>query len=240
VRIAGEEYGRLSHQKRAFQKSFEQSAAFLRILDAANPLDNSSVHPESYRVVEAMAADQACAVPDLIREPELRRKINKQKYISETAGAFTIDDIVKELEKPGRDPRTPATEFSFDERIRTMEDLKEGMTVPGIITNITNFGVFVDIGVKQDGLIHISQLSDTFVSDPNQVVKLQQQVSVTVTAVDVARKRISLSMKTQDQTAASHQKIKTLPAKPATAKMPPPVQKSFESSLDELKKKFRR
>ena len=176
-------------------KTFEQCAGFLRIPGAANLLDNSAVHPESYHVVLAMAKDANAALEDLIKKPELRRQINKRKYISESVGEFTIDDILKELEKPGRDPREHIEEFSFDENIKTMEDLKPGMTVPGIVTNITNFGAFVDIGVKQDGLVHISQLSNSYVSDPNAVVKLQQKVTVTVTEVDVARKRIALTMK---------------------------------------------
>jgi len=176
-------------------KTFEQCAGFLRIRDARNPLDNSAVHPETYSVVEAMAKDLNCGMPDLIGKGDLRKQVNRKKYISETVGEFTIDDILKELEKPGRDPRSTIEEFRFEETIKTMEDLKQGMTVPGIVTNITNFGVFVDIGVKQDGLVHISQLSNTYVSDPNTVVKLQQKVMVTVMEVDVARKRISLSMK---------------------------------------------
>ncbi|HXO76855.1 MAG TPA: helix-hairpin-helix domain-containing protein, partial [Puia sp.] len=176
-------------------KSFEQCAGFLRIREAGNPLDNSAVHPESYHVVESMASDLNCSVADLISQGELRKKVVKKKYVSEKVGEFTIDDILKELEKPGRDPRNQIEEFRFEETIKTMEDLKQGMTVPGIVTNITAFGVFVDIGVKQDGLIHISQLSNTYVSDPNQVVKLQQKVMVTVMEVDISRKRISLSMK---------------------------------------------
>jgi protein Tex len=176
-------------------KTFEQCAGFLRIREAVNPLDNSAVHPETYPVVEAMATDLNCSVADLIQQAELRKKVVKKKYVSEKVGEFTIDDIMKELEKPGRDPRNQIEEFRFEETVKTMEDLKQGMTVPGIVTNITAFGVFVDIGVKQDGLIHISQLSNTYVSDPNTVVKLQQKVMVTVMEVDIARKRISLSMK---------------------------------------------
>jgi uncharacterized protein len=176
-------------------KTFEQCAGFLRIREAVNPLDNSAVHPETYPVVEAMASDLNCSVADLILQADLRKKVVKKKYISEKVGEFTIDDIMKELEKPGRDPRNQIEEFRFEETVKTMEDLKQGMTVPGIVTNITAFGVFVDIGVKQDGLVHISQLSNTYVSDPNEVVKLQQKVMVTVMEVDVARKRISLSMK---------------------------------------------
>jgi uncharacterized protein len=176
-------------------KSFEQCAGFLRIREAVNPLDNSAVHPETYYVVESMAGDLGCSVAELIGQAELRKKIVRKKYVSGTVGEFTIDDILEELEKPGRDPRDTIEEFRFEETIKTMEDLKQGMTVPGIVTNITNFGVFVDIGVKQDGLVHISQLSNTYVSDPNEVVKLQQKVMVMVMEVDVARKRISLSMK---------------------------------------------
>ncbi|HEY6900603.1 MAG TPA: helix-hairpin-helix domain-containing protein, partial [Puia sp.] len=176
-------------------KTFEQCAGFLRIREAANPLDNSAVHPESYHVVESMASDLHCSVAELISQAELRKKVVRKNYVSEKVGEFTIDDILKELEKPGRDPRNQIEEFRFEETIKTMEDLKQGMTVPGIVTNITAFGVFVDIGVKQDGLVHISQLSNTYVSDPNSVVKLQQKVMVTVLEVDIARKRISLSMK---------------------------------------------
>ncbi len=167
----------------------------LLIREGGNPLDNSAVHPESYHVVESMASDLSCSVADLISQGDLRKKVVKKKYVSESVGEFTIDDILKELEKPGRDPRNQIEEFRFEETVKTMEDLKQGMTVPGIVTNITAFGVFVDIGVKQDGLVHISQLSNTYVSDPNTVVKLQQKVMVTVMEVDIARKRISLSMK---------------------------------------------
>ncbi|WP_276484607.1 Tex family protein [Paraflavitalea pollutisoli] len=180
-------------------KTFEQCAGFLRIPGAANPLDNSSVHPESYFVVEQMAKDLQASLEDLIKNAELRKKVNKKQYISETIGEFTINDILKELEKPGRDPRAQIEEFRFDDTIKSIEDVKPGMTVPGVVTNITNFGAFVDIGVKQDGLVHISQLSNTYVSDPNSVVKLNQKVTVTVTEVDVARKRIALSMRDQQK-----------------------------------------
>lgn len=176
-------------------KSFEQSAGFMRIPGAVNPLDNSAVHPESYFVVEAMAKDLNCSVRELIGDALLRKKIDRKKYLSADIGEFTIDDIIKELEKPGRDPRPQAEEFRFDDTIKSIEDVKPGMVVPGVVTNITNFGAFVDIGVKQDGLLHISQMSNTYISDPNQVVKLQQRVRVTVTEVDIPRKRISLSMK---------------------------------------------
>jgi len=228
-------------------KSFEQCAGFLRIGNAVNPLDNSAVHPESYHVVESMAADLQCSVADLIKQGDLRKKVAKKKYISESVGEFTIDDILKELEKPGRDPRGPIEEFRFEETIKTMEDLKQGMTVPGIVTNITAFGVFVDIGVKQDGLVHISQLSNTYVSDPNTVVKLQQKVMVTVLEVDIARKRISLSMKGSGpaQKPAGGQRPqggqrgggRPEPAKGGGKKDGP--LDPFQAKLMELKKKFK-
>lgn len=176
-------------------KTFEQCAGFLRIRDAEYPLDNSAVHPESYPLVEAMAKDLQATIKDLITNAEIRRKIDKKKYISEQYGEYTIEDILKELEKPGRDPRPPIEMFAFDANVKTIEDLKPGMELPGIVTNITNFGAFVDIGVKQDGLVHISQLSDHYISNPNEAVKLQEKVRVTVLEVDIARKRISLSMK---------------------------------------------
>lgn len=175
-------------------KAFEQCAGFLRIPQAKNILDNSAVHPESYGIVEAMAKDLGCKVDDLIKDAELRKKISPQKYVTEKAGLLTINDIVKELAKPGRDPREQLKAFEFAD-VKKPEDLTPGMILPGIVTNITNFGCFVDVGVKQDGLVHVSQLADKFVSDPNEVVKLQQQVKVKVVEVDMARKRISLTMK---------------------------------------------
>jgi len=211
-------------------KTFEQAAGFLRIPGAENVLDNSSVHPESYHVVEQMAKDVQASLEELIKNVGLRKQINRKKYISETIGEYTIEDILKELEKPGRDPRAPIEEFRFDETIRSIDDVKPGMTVPGIVTNITNFGAFVDIGVKQDGLVHISQLSNSFVSDPNQVVKLQQKVMVTITEVDVARKRIALTMKNQTER-PRQPNIKKPSAKPEPLN-------SFQSKLMELKKKF--
>lgn len=219
-------------------KSFEQCAGFLRIREAENPLDNSAVHPETYTVVETMASDLGHTVKDLIKDGDLRKRIDRKKYISASFGELTINDILKELEKPGRDPRSQVKEFRFEETIRSIEDVKPGMTVPGIVTNITNFGVFVDIGVKQDGLIHISALSNTYVANPNDIVKLQQQVQVTVIEVDVARKRISLSMK--DQKSESRPKP---PSKPLENKKPAKKQEetadSFQSKLMELKKKFK-
>ena len=222
-------------------KTFEQCAGFLRIPGAENPLDNSSVHPESYGVVEQMAKDVQASLEELIRQAELRKKIVRKKYITETVGEFTIEDILKELEKPGRDPRSPIEEFRFDETIKTIEDVKPGMTVPGIVTNITAFGAFVDIGVKQDGLVHLSQLSNRYVTDPNEVVKLNQKVMVTVTEVDVTRKRIGLSMKGQtprEKEQGSRIRKQDGPAPKGFQKKPEP-QNDFQSKLMELKKKFK-
>jgi len=175
-------------------KAFEQCAAFLRIPNAKNVLDNSAVHPESYVIVEQMAKKNACSVNDLISNEAIRKTIRPENYITETAGLLTINDILKELAKPGRDPRAMIQQFSFA-NVKKPEDLYQGMILPGIVTNITKFGCFVDIGVKQDGMVHISQLADKFIADPNQVVKLQQQVQVKVLEVDLIRKRIALTMK---------------------------------------------
>lgn len=196
-----EEHGPFSSRKellkvqRLGSKAYELSAGFLRIREAANPLDNSAVHPESYHIVEQMAKDLGCTVADLISNADLRRKINLKRYVSDKVGMPTLNDIVAELEKPGRDPRSVIKFFEFSPDVRTIDDLRPGMRLPGIVTNITNFGAFVDIGVKQDGLVHISQLADRFVSNPNEVVKLHQHVEVKVLDVDVARRRIQLSMK---------------------------------------------
>ena len=176
-------------------KAFEQSAAFLRIPGAKNPLDNSAVHPESYAVVDRMAADLGCTVSDLIADATLRSRLDLKRYLSATTGMPTLLDIKAELEKPGRDPRSAIQEFAFAEGIHTIDDLEEGMVVPGIVTNVTNFGAFVDIGVHQDGLVHISQLADKYVGNPNDVVSLHQHVMVKVSGVDYVRGRISLSMK---------------------------------------------
>ncbi|MCF0055588.1 Tex family protein [Dyadobacter sp. CY356] len=176
-------------------KAFEQAAGFLRIENGANPLDNSAVHPESYPIVERMAKDVGATVKDLVQKPELRKEINPSKYVSDAVGLPTLKDILQELEKPSRDPRTPVKKFEFDSSVRKPDDLRVGMILPGIVTNITAFGAFVDIGVKQDGLVHLSQLADRYVKDPNEVVRLQQIVTVKVTEVDLGRKRIALSMK---------------------------------------------
>ena len=175
--------------------AYEQCAGFLRIQGAANPLDNTAVHPESYKIVEQMAKDSGCTVAQLIADKGKREAIDLRRYVSGTVGMPTLTDIMQELEKPGRDPRGQVEEFSFDDSVRTVDDLREGMVLPGIVTNITNFGAFVDIGVHQDGLVHISQLADRYVADPTAVVRLHQHVKVRVIEVDRKRNRISLSMK---------------------------------------------
>ncbi len=185
----------LSKVPRLGAKAFEQCAGFLRIAGAKNPLDNSAVHPESYSIVENMAADLKCSVAELISNKEVLAKIDLKKYANEKVGMPTLTDIKSELEKPGRDPRKIIKVFEFSADVHTINDLKPGMELPGIVTNITNFGAFVDVGVKQDGLVHISQLADKYVSDPNEVVSLHQHVKVKVLEVDVQRKRIQLTMK---------------------------------------------
>lgn len=177
------------------EKAFEQAAGFLRINISKHPLDKSAVHPESYEIVEKMAADLKCSIEDLMNSKELRSKIVLSKYVTDKVGLPTLTDIINELDKPGRDPRKTFEAFEFDKSVHDITDLRVGMKLPGIVTNVTNFGAFVDIGVHQDGLVHISQISDTFVDDPNEVVKVHQKVTVTVTEVDVARRRIALSMK---------------------------------------------
>ncbi|MDN5278849.1 MAG: protein Tex [Clostridiales bacterium] len=178
-------------------KAFEQSAGFLRIRGSKNPLDSSAVHPESYEIVNQMAKDLDCTIKDLLARPELRKSIKIDNYVSENVGLPTLKDIVQELARPGRDPREQFEVFSFAEGVNEMKDLRPGMTVPGIVTNVTKFGAFVDVGVHQDGLVHISQIADRFVKDPAEVVKVQQKVMVRVLEVDIARKRISLSMKSE-------------------------------------------
>lgn len=175
-------------------KAFEQCAGFLRIPGAKNPLDNSAVHPESYTVVEQIAKDMKCTVEDLIKNKEIRSKIDIQKYVTPSVGLPTLTDIVQELEKPGRDPRQAIKVFEFDKNVKTIDDLQEGMTLPGIVTNITNFGCFVDVGIKENGLVHISQLCREYVSDPTMVVNIHQHVQVKVVSIDRERKRIGLSM----------------------------------------------
>jgi len=185
----------LKKVSRLGEKAFEQAAGFLRIRNGSHPLDACAVHPESYSIVDAMALDLGCTVINLIENGDLRKRIDKERYVTEKVGLPTLNDIFDELAKPGRDPRKQFEAFTFAENIEKMEDLKTGMKLPGIVTNVTAFGVFVDIGVHQDGLVHISQLRDHFVKDPNQVVKVHDKVMVTVLNVDIERKRISLSMK---------------------------------------------
>ena len=175
-------------------KAFEQCAGFLRIPGAKNPLDNSAVHPESYAVVEHIAKDLKCSVEDLIKNKELRSQIDIKKYVTDQIGLPTLTDIMAELEKPGRDPRQAIKVFEFDQHVKTIDDLKEGMTLPGIVTNITNFGCFVDVGIKENGLVHVSQLCRQFVSDPTTVVNIHQHVQVKVLSIDRERKRISMTM----------------------------------------------
>ena len=176
-------------------KAFEQCAGFLRVHGSSNPLDESAVHPESYHIVEKMAEKLQVKVRELIGNKELIARINPNDYVEQDFGLETVRDILKELEKPGRDPRSKFEAFEFDKNIRTIDDLKTGMVLNGIVTNITAFGAFVDIGVHQDGLVHISQITNHFIKDPNEVLKLNQKVKVIVTDIDINRKRISLSMR---------------------------------------------
>ncbi|QTA84040.1 Tex family protein [Desulfonema magnum] len=208
----------LKNVKRLGPKAFEQCAGFLRIRQGENLLDASAVHPESYHIVDLMAKDLDCTVSDLMKEAELRKKIDISRYVTDAVGIPTLNDILEELAKPGRDPREKFEEFAFEEGVEKIQDLRPGMKLPGIVTNVTAFGAFVDIGVHQDGLVHISELADRFVKTPGDVVKVQQKVTVTVIDVDIERKRISLSMKTvpgeQKQSQAKNKK-----------KMPKPKQK---------------
>jgi uncharacterized protein len=178
-------------------KAFEQAAGFLRIHDGGHPLDTSAVHPERYELVDKMAADLGCTVLDLLRDGQKRGKIQPDKYVTAEVGLPTLKDILAELAKPGRDPRQQFEAFSFAEGVEKMEDLQPGMKLPGVVTNVTAFGAFVDIGVHQDGLVHISQLSDDFVKNPAEVVKVGQRVMATVVEIDFPRKRIALSLKTK-------------------------------------------
>ncbi|MGV3771835.1 MAG: Tex family protein [Verrucomicrobiales bacterium] len=222
-------------------KAFEQAAGFLRIRSSTHPLDASAVHPESYPIVDQMAKDLNCTVADLVRDPELLKKINLQKYVTETVGLPTLTDIMEELAKPGRDPRKQFEIFKFQEGVNKMEDLKPGMKLPGIVTNVTAFGAFVDIGVHQDGLVHISQLTDRFVKDPAEIVKVHQKVTVTVTEVDLARKRIALSMRTNPGAGTGNgngQRTISAPAKGATQRPAPkpPANDWFSQAMAKTKK----
>jgi protein Tex len=219
------------------EKIFEQAAGFLRIREAENPLDGSAVHPESYPIVQKMAADLGCSVKDLMTSAELRKQLDLTKYTSDKVGLPTLTDILKELEKPGRDPRDTYEVFSFTEGVNTISDLKIGMKLPGIVTNVTNFGAFVDIGVHQDGLVHISHLSDKFIKDPKEAVTVQQKVTVTVVEVDVARKRIGLSMKSDPF--AQPGETQQRGSKPKSNK-PKEKEMSMEEKLAMLVSKFKK
>jgi protein Tex len=212
-------------------KAFEQAAGFLRIREAENPLDSSAVHPERYALVQAMAKDLGSDVKELVKNKELRSKIDVKKYVTEQTGLPTLNDIISELSKPGRDPRESFEAFHFAEGIQSMEDLKPGMKLPGIITNITKFGAFVDIGVHQDGLIHVSHLSNRYVTDPSEAVKVSQKVQVTVLEVDISRKRISLSMKDNASDTKSQ--------KPKDKKRTEEPEESMEQKLSKLKGMFK-
>lgn len=227
----------LKKVSRLGEKAFEQSAAFLRIRDAEYPLDASAVHPERYLLVEQMAKDLNCKVTDLIKDETLRKKIDVRKYVTENVGLPTLNDIIAELAKPGRDPREQFEAFSFTEGVNEIADLKVGMTLPGIVTNITNFGAFVDIGVHQDGLVHLSQLANRFVKDPNEVVKVHQQVEVTVTEVDINRKRIALTMKKEEEAKQPKAPFKKKP-EPAREKQNRQPEANMEDKLAALRRKF--
>ncbi len=224
-------------------KAFEQCAGFLRIRNGEHPLDASAVHPESYGVVDAMARDLNCRVADLMRDAALRERIDPQKYVSEAVGLPTLRDILDELARPGRDPREQFEAFAFKEGIEKLEDLEPGMVLPGIVTNVTAFGAFVDVGVHQDGLVHVSQLADRFVKDPSEVVKVQQRVTVTVLEVDVPRKRIALSMRKNPTVGAARQP-RSAPtpsrphARPQEGALRPPASPSFNNPFaDAFRKK---
>jgi uncharacterized protein len=211
-------------------KAFEQAAGFLRIRDGKNPLDASAVHPESYPVVEAMARDLDCSVADLVKDEAKRKVIDITKYVTDRVGIPTLKDIMAELAKPGRDPREQFEAVTFTEGIEKPEDLRPGMKLPGIVTNVTAFGAFVDVGVHQDGLVHVSQLADRFVSDPNQVVKVAQRVEVTVLDVDLERRRISLSMRT-----GATGERKSAPAQAAQDRGPRPERRQEKPRQDKQK-----
>lgn len=221
------------------EKSFEQCAGFLRIPESIHPLDNSAVHPERYPLVEQMAADLGCTVEDLLKNKKLRSEIKVQTYVSKEIGLPTLQDILRELEKPGRDPRGEVSIFEYSEHIHSLEDLQVGMDLPGIVTNITNFGAFVDIGVKQDGLVHISEMSNRFISNPNEVVKLNQKVKVRVLDLDIPRKRISLSMKPLASASPNQGRPKNSGGlkEPGTNSPSDPL--DFTSSLKALRNRFR-
>jgi protein Tex len=221
-------------------KAFEQAAGFLRIAGGTNPLDTSAVHPESYPIVDAMASDLDCSVAHLLSDAQLRKKIEIKRYVNATIGIPTLTDILAELAKPGRDPRRSFEIFAFSEHVTALADLQVGMQLPGIVTNVTRFGAFVDIGVHQDGLVHISELSDRFVKDPSQIVKVQQKVNVTILAVDLTRKRISLSMRTgpRSETAPAPPKVSNAPAVRSSRSKQSQNRQPFHNPLAEALKKM--
>ena len=239
--IYRDEHGAFKHReqlKKVFRlgdKAYEQAAGFLRIRNAENPLDTSAVHPERYALVEQMAKDLKCAVKDLMADDKLRKSIPLQKYVTETVGLPTLNDIMAELAKPGRDPREQFEAFSFTDGVNAIGDLKVGMKLPGIVTNITNFGAFVDIGVHQDGLVHLSQITNRFIKDPNEVLKVSQPVEVTVTEIDAHRKRIALSMKANEPKAAARSVTTTVPVKKAQNQ----TETDIAIKLAALKNKFK-
>jgi len=224
------------------EKAFEQAAGFLRIHNAINPLDSSAIHPERYAVVEQMAGDLNCTIHDLMKDESLRKKIRPEKYVSDSIGLPTIADILEQLAKPGRDPREQFETFSFTDGVNAISDLKVGMVLPGIVTNITSFGAFVDVGVHQDGLVHLSQLSDRFIKDPNEVVKVYQKVTVRVTEVDESRKRIALSMKMEGAKSPARSETgpgrDTRPVKSAGQVKSAVTKEDFRDKLAALKSKF--
>jgi uncharacterized protein len=217
-------------------KAFEQSAGFLRIRDAKNPLDGSAVHPESYHIVDKMAEDLSCSVKDLTKDSAIRIKIDISKYVTDAIGIPTLRDIMDELAKPGRDPRENFEEFAFESGVEKIEDLRAGMKLPGIVTNVTAFGAFVDVGVHQDGLVHVSELSDRYVRNPGELVKVHQKVTVTVIDVDVDRKRISLSMKTNPGRKEKPEKRDEKKAVPKPAKSEKLKKVPFNNPFDKLLK----
>lgn len=229
----------LSKVPRLGDKAFEQCAGFLRIRDSKNPLDASAVHPERYELVEQFAKDLNCTIKDLMTSAELRKKLDLKKYVTDSVGLPTLTDILAELEKPGRDPREQFEVFTFEEGVNEIKDLKIGMVLPGIVTNVTNFGAFVDIGVHQDGLVHISHLSDQFIKDPNAVIAVQQKVKVTVLEVDIPRKRIALSMKSDPFNASpTDNKKQTRERSQSKPKPEKKKEESMEDKLAQLKAKF--
>jgi uncharacterized protein len=216
-------------------KTFEQAAGFLRIRNAENPLDGSAVHPESYSIVQKMAEDLSCSVGDLMRDSSLRQKIKPEKYVTDTIGIPTLKDILNELEKPGRDPRKEFELFSFKEGVSEISHLEKGMVLSGVVTNVTAFGAFVDIGVHQDGLVHISHLADKFVDNPHSFIKVNQKVQVTVIEVDAERKRIALSMKSAPFEEAPKKKEKTADKPPVNKKEKTPAVKKEPAQRDAKK-----